>query len=295
MSCLTIAASELGTFFDPQDREMIDVLVDLWDGKKRRFVKATVGGGEVVATNPWLNLIACTTPAWIGEHISSHFTGGGFSSRSIFVFADSKRRLVPYPFLEMGGEEPKLRADLLSDLQGIASLFGEFKLTPAAIELGKAYYKRNYEAPPAALANDQLVGYLARKQTHLHKLAMVLAVAEGDDLIIEERHIKSAEDTLGMIEVEMPRIFAAGKKEPIAALAEAILQKMYELKICQRNELFRHFYKTMSYGTFDEAITHLLNTEFIVAVVQDTKTMLVINPEKADQKKLRLVVGNEGG
>lgn len=33
MSCITIAASELGTFLDPHDREMIDVMVSLWDGR----------------------------------------------------------------------------------------------------------------------------------------------------------------------------------------------------------------------------------------------------------------------
>ena len=34
MSALTIEASELGTFLDPQNREMIDVLCRLWDGSE---------------------------------------------------------------------------------------------------------------------------------------------------------------------------------------------------------------------------------------------------------------------
>lgn len=292
MSCLTIAASELGTFFNPQDRELVDVLVHLWDGKRGRFVKTTIGRGERVATNPWLNLIACTTPAWISEHISGHFTGGGFSSRSIFVFAESKRRLVPYPFLEMGGSEREIRDNLLSDLKRIAELHGEYRLTPAALELGKTLYEENYRSPPAALANDQLIGYLARKQTHLHKLAMVLAASESDEMLIEESHLRGAEAALVMAEADMPRVFAAGKKEPVVEIADALLRVIWDKKKVQRGDLFRMFYRQISYATYDEAITQLLNAGFVSIFIHDTIAWLEVNPEIAGAVEARLVASH---
>ena len=289
MSCLTIAASELGTFFNPQDREMVDVLVHLWDGRRGRFTKTTIGRGTKVATNPWLNLIACTTPTWIAEHLSAHFTGGGFSSRSIFVFADTKRRLVAYPHLEMGAREEKLRADLLYDLQGMASLYGGFTLTKDAIEYGTALYERYYEAPPAALTTEQLMGYIARKQTHLHKLAMVLSAAESDTMFIERRHLEQAEEALIQIELDMPRVFKSGTVEPISGLQDAVLHCIFEAKQVRRDALFRKFYSSVGWETYNAAVDACLNAGYAIIRQKGTDTWLEINEAVVNEVRLRLL------
>lgn len=289
MSCLTIAASELGTFFNPDDREMIDVLVHLWDGRRGRFEKTTLGRGTKVATNPWLNLIACTTPRWIAEHLSSHFTGGGFSSRSIFVFGDSKRRLVAYPQLEMGAREEQLRDDLLADLKGIASLYGGFKLTPDAYDFGKVLYEKYYESPPAALATEQLMGYIARKQTHVHKVAMVLSVAESDSMVIEREHLIRAEEALIQIECDMPRVFKQGKAEPISGLQEALLHVLREEKRTRKDTLFRRFYNIVGWESFQAAVVGLVRSGFAYERVQGADCWLELIEEVANKRELRLV------
>lgn len=291
MSCLTIAASELGTFFNPQDREMVDVLVDLWDGRRGRFERTTLSSGTKIARNPWLNLIACTTPRWISEHLSAHFTGGGFSSRSVFVYAETKRRLVAYPFLEMGDREVSLRADLLHDLKRVASLYGAFKLTDEALDFGKAIYEADYKKPPTALTNEQLLGYLARKQTHYHKLAMVLAAAESDSLVIERRHLESAVTSLESIEADMPKVFRQGKPEPISGLQGAVLAVISELKKVPRDELFRYFYHSVGIESFNAALTAVIAANYAVLRQEGTATFLEINPSISQEVRLRLVKG----
>jgi len=62
---LTLEASELGNLLDPEDRGFIDLLVHLWDGSDKPFRKLTKGAGNDTVQNPYINLIACTTPAWI--------------------------------------------------------------------------------------------------------------------------------------------------------------------------------------------------------------------------------------
>lgn len=289
MSCLTVAASELGTFFNPDDREMIDVLVHLWDGRRGRFEKTTVGRGTKIATNPWLNLIACTTPRWIAEHLSSHFTGGGFSSRSIFVFADAKRRLVAYPHLEMGLREQHLRDDLLADLQGIASLYGGFRLSEEAISYGKSLYEGYYQAPPAALATEQLMGYIARKQTHVHKLAMVLSAAESSDMLIERRHLEKADEALSQIEADMPRVFKTGHIEPIGGLQDAILDAIIEEKRVRKDTLFRRFYHSIGWETYEAAVIALIKSNYAVERFNMGNVWLEVNEEIANERMLRLV------
>jgi hypothetical protein len=87
MACLTIASDEFGMLLNPQDREMIDVLVHLWDGKKGVFKKVTKTSGCDDVQNPWVNIIACTTPAWISGNFPEYLIGGGFTSRCVFVYA----------------------------------------------------------------------------------------------------------------------------------------------------------------------------------------------------------------
>jgi len=55
MSCLTIASSEFGNLLNPQDRDMVDLLVSLWDGQKGTFSKGTKTSGDDVIENPWIN------------------------------------------------------------------------------------------------------------------------------------------------------------------------------------------------------------------------------------------------
>ena len=41
MSAMTLESSEFGNLLDPQDKEMIDLMVALWDGKQGGFEKST--------------------------------------------------------------------------------------------------------------------------------------------------------------------------------------------------------------------------------------------------------------
>jgi len=101
MSCLTLESSEFGNLLDPTDRQMVDLLVHLWDGKQGEFKKSTKNNGSDEVSNPWINIIACTTPSWIAGNFPEYMIGGGFTSRCVFVYADQKAKLVPYPKMEM--------------------------------------------------------------------------------------------------------------------------------------------------------------------------------------------------
>jgi len=186
MSAITIVSSEFGTFLNPNDREMVDVLVSLWDGQIGTWRKATKTQGDDAIENPWINIVACTTPAWIAGNFPEYMIGGGFTSRTVFVYGDTKRHLAAYPgdYLPEGHHERAER--LVHDLEIIATqIKGEYKLSPEAKEWGEAWYAAHFENPyPPHLDNERFGGYLARKQTHIHKLAMILAASESNELII---------------------------------------------------------------------------------------------------------------
>ena len=101
MSAMTLESSEFGNLLDPQDKGMIDLMVALWDGKQGGFEKSTKSSGNDVVENPWINLIACTTPSWINGNFPEYMIGGGFTSRTIFVYADQKAKFIAYPGLRL--------------------------------------------------------------------------------------------------------------------------------------------------------------------------------------------------
>lgn len=198
-SSICCIASELGTFVDPKDPKMFDVLVDLWDGSIRTWQHRTRHNQGTPIENPVINIAAGTTPAWLRNNLTTELLEGGFSSRTIYVWGSSKSRLVPYPALEVPDETfQRLLDHLTHDLAQIAQLEGQFTLTKEAIEWGSSWYRKHWETTPPS----DIASYWARAQTHLHKLAMVISAADAEapHLTITETHLRLAAHVL--LEVE---------------------------------------------------------------------------------------------
>ena len=278
MSAMTIVASELGTFLDPRNREMIDVLVALWDGKEGAWKKLTKMDGEELVINPWINLIGCTTPAWVAENFNAYFTGGGFASRSVLVFADEKYRLEPYPFLTMmeGSDEVKIR--LINDLTEISKMQGEYKLSKAAIDWGIEWYTEHYTKGHDHLEGEKFKGYLARKQTQIHKTGMVLAAAASDSLIITKDHLKEAYNQLTELETYMPKVFGLSNKEALVDVTEDVLTKLKQKggRLSKR-KLYREFHTTLMYETYDKVLASLVNSGRVNMGTEGNTMMLWID------------------
>lgn len=221
MSCVTIASSELGTFLNPQNKEMVDALVELWDGKAGAFKKATKSSGSDSIENPWINMIACTTPSWIADNFPDYMIGGGFTSRTVFLYADKKRKYVPYVDEAVPPEFLAMQDDLLHDLELISQMVGEYEIDDDAREWGRIWYMNHNTVEHNNLPSDQFGGYLARKQTHIHKLAMILAASESDHRLIERSHLERAAEMVDVLEADMPRVFdKIGRTQQTALISE---------------------------------------------------------------------------
>lgn len=209
MCAMTIESSELGNLLNPSDREMIDLLVTLWDSKTGALDKRTKGSGNDEVVNPWINMIACTTPAWIEGNFPEYVIGGGFTSRCLFVYAEKKEKLVAYPSQNIPPELATAKTMLLQDLEHIATtLAGPFELNNEAIVWGTKWYELHNSRPSDHLSDERFAGYLARKQTHMHKLAMVLSASRSDERIIRIEDLATAERMLFDLEKDMPKVFA---------------------------------------------------------------------------------------
>jgi hypothetical protein len=208
-SALTIQVGELGTFLTMQDDKLISFLIRMWEGQEDFFRHKTRTQGEVEVQNPWLNVIGATTPSWLRVNFPEHLIGGGLTSRIVFVYGDQKRQLVAYPDEVIRSTEyDLLEATLVEDLQDIAKIAGPYVLSPDARAWGHSWYASLYNgARPLHMASDRYSGYLARKQTHVHKLAIILAAARSDKKVIELDVLQEAEQLVCGIEVDMIKVF----------------------------------------------------------------------------------------
>lgn len=230
-SSMTINSSEFGNLLDPRNKELVDMLVHLWDGKP--FTKATKTSGTDEVVNPWINIIAATTPDWIAGSFPEYMVGGGFTSRCIFVFADSKAKYVPYPALAVPKGLDKLKADLVHDLEYIAvNLAGEYRLTDDAIKWGSEWYERHYTVDAKTLDPSRFGGYIARKQTQAHKIAMILAAAVRDELFITKDDLQTAVEMLTDLEPDMHHVF-----DKIGMTQEAVHSDRLTQLICKRGRI----------------------------------------------------------
>lgn len=225
-SALTLHSSELGNLINPEDREMVDLLVDLWDSRQIVFRKVTKTSGNDSIENPWINIIACTTPSWIAGYFPEYMISGGLTSRFIFVYADKKDKLSAYPYKTIPKGVEERRQALIEDLEYIGkTLIGSYRLEPEAEKWGEDWYAQHNKNPSFLLANDnKFGGYLARKQTHIHKLAMIIAASCRDDLVLTLEDMILAHRMVTDLETEMPMIFAKMGRTEESVQAERFIK-----------------------------------------------------------------------
>lgn len=268
MSALTVVVGELGTFLKPKDTDLIDNLVSMWDGRIGTHKHSTKTTGKNAVVNPWINVIGCTTPGWMRSNFPQYMIDGGLTSRTIFLFADRKRQLIAYPnrktqptaFLEM-------RQRLIEDLRKIADMKGPYQLSEAAYAWGEEWYQRHWTGRHRAVLSDRYQGYLARKQTHIHKLAIIFAASESDTLLITEDHLSRAERVVSGLEVDMQKIFDSIGLSDTGRLASEIVSTMQVYKELAYKDLLRMFMTRVDRKDLDAALENLKQVGTLESIV----------------------------
>jgi hypothetical protein len=240
MSALTLASSELGNLIAFDDKAAITMYIDLWDGRQS-LEKITKASGSDLVNAPWINMIACTTPHWIADNMPHAVVGGGFTSRCVFVYGEQKENYIAYPDEHVREGFDESRAALIADLVHMSEiLVGPYRITEEARAWGRAWYKEMWEAKEKVFVEDSLRGYLARKQTHMHKLAMVLSASRGDSMEIILEDLLIASQKLEETEADLPKVFARIGKSEASNQADRLLDLVKALGKVRYETGLRH-------------------------------------------------------
>ncbi len=259
-SSLTILSSEFANLVKVSREDMYAVLTDLFDGKLsgRGYDYSTRMHGTETVERPCINLLAATTPDWISSQPPEHLTGGGFSSRVVFIF-ENKRREAKMYYAEVDDKEiERLEAVLKNDLAHIAGLHGDFRHENTDLMADmEQWYQRTIKDADEAASSTQ--GYYNRRHVHVHKVAMLLSVARDDDLIIKREDFDAALAILKAAETNMPRAMATIGKNPLSRymldITDFIETKGTKVTF---NTIWRRFYNHLRKDELKEVITALV-------------------------------------
>lgn len=288
MSCLTVSVSELGTFLQPENKEYMDFLIGSWDGQRESFARRTLGKGEVKIVNPWLNLVACTTPSWLKERLPTAMISGGLVSRILFIYGDQKQQLVAYPGFE-GEQDVYLKEEkaLVHDLTQISKLAGPYSIASDAVIWGEQWYTTLHTTPiPRHLAGERFQGYLARKWTHVHKLAMVLAAAKRNELVITREDLQEAEAHVTALEPDMVYVFQSIGAAQEATVTNEVLNIIKHRGTIRYFELWNLCFNTLASRDFKDAVANAIEAGYVKREpVLGTKDWTLTYVGAKDEKK----------
>lgn len=252
ISATTIISGELMTFFASSAEKMVEFLTDIYDSPNV-FKHTTRGSGTAILRNAYVNFIAATTPSWIASYFDIAFIDQGFASRTLFVYETKPRFLNPEP--NITPEMWEMKDKLLEDLNHIASLSGEFVPTEAAREWFKDWYLNTW---PNEKLDYRLSSYHSRKPLMMRKLAMLLSLAECDDLEITVDYYLMAEGLLKSIEPSMSRTFSAVGKNKYASDLERIFNDIVLSDGISAELLRRQNYSALDRAAFEDNINNLV-------------------------------------
>lgn len=272
---ISFQISEFGTFFNPLDREMVNVLTELYDCKiDQAFTKRTKTQGSDTLMNPFVNIIAGTTPKWMNDNFRGQFGGWGLSSRCIFLHASEPSRMIAYPHKVWKDDFTPTMERFQHDLREIAALQGSYRITPEAEELGEAWYIEHSRRKVALDSHPNhdpwLSYYLARKWDHIHKLAIIISSSCSSTMRISADSLGRAIARCDEIEDELSQIFHSRDSSD----KESSLRMDVWNAVCLQT--FRHSLRLpehilqsivqrfMSYGKAKEFIDGRLATHYLV-------------------------------
>lgn len=267
---LTISSGEFESFLgDKRDNaRMLVILTDLFDCKKKPFKTRTRHSGSNEIPNPYLNLIAATTPESLANSLPSTAIGGGLTSRIIFIWAEGKRRKVDVP------EKPPaaIKDSLVKDLAVISRISGGYNFSTEGREWWRDFYARFDEADPKRICKDPAFrGWYSRKPLFVLKLATIFTASSNSDMVIAPSKLDLALSYITDAERAMTRTFSAVGRSNITADVDMVRNIIQSYKCISENALLQMVWRDVDSKKFDTVIHTIIRSGEVRRAYQGPK------------------------
>lgn len=169
-------------------------LCAFYDCPKMFRKKIKMENRTVEIPNSCMNVLAGSTFDFLKRLVNEDSVMGGLASRFIYVIC--KDRIVRQSRWDTAVQVDKRTRDLLvEDLHLINQLTGPFRPTPGFIARWEKF-QPEFDQYLIDLNSPRMESLMARKATNLMKICMLLSVAEGDTLELNEGHWEKASEII---------------------------------------------------------------------------------------------------
>ena len=169
-------------------RDMPVILTDLYDSPSHRSGGGSIslGGGEL--RNVYVTFLAATAPRWLATRANSDIIEGGFTSRTLFIHEETRKRKISWPQAGQVSDEDfiKERGDELNEIADRARRVGRVELKEEAIKLYSRWYDRRDEGETSFTRS-----FASREADHVLRIAGLLAINDAH-WVISDYHVKRA-------------------------------------------------------------------------------------------------------
>lgn len=261
-----IMASELSTFMgaNAMHSGLIASLTDLYDSEDR-WEYQTKASGKDYLNNVYLNMLGASTGKWLRAAIPVEAVGGGIMSRTIFVYADKPKRLIPFPEDEVPDNHDEIERRLLNDLIHISTLEGDFTFSENGKRFYGEWYKKNAED---VMKGGKYADFFSRWDIFILKVAMLLSISRKDELVITEKDLKASKALLDEIKDTMAPVLDTMIVEDGQMSVTKILDMLRRRKSMTRSQIFHYARNYASGESIRETLDTLQESGEITATVK---------------------------
>lgn len=194
--------------------DFIACLTDFYDCPSLWERATKKDGKRITLRNVCMNLLAGSTFDYLGKLVSDENIQGGFASRLMYVVqSDNVVREQKFGSGQ-DAETRKLRSvyreALIEDLIQIGKLTGPMTADPEFGQAWEAWYPE-HQKKVHAYKSEKLQSILARTNTNVLKVSMLLSASESNDRILKCKHFEKAVEMVESLNAKIPDIFLTAK------------------------------------------------------------------------------------
>lgn len=198
----------------------VQILTEIYNPQPT-FDAATISRGSVNLPYPYITLLGCMTPELTRSLINENALSGGFSRRTIYIFANRNSKPVPEPIITP--DQIEAEKSLIEHGRRIQALTGRFEFSDAGRKLYNTWYDQNFEELENATSAAQQ-NFLQSKSVQVIKVAMLSRLALSDQLILDEEEVQLAIALVTEAQKHIDTIFSGVGRNPHAATMSGIQQ-----------------------------------------------------------------------
>jgi len=243
------------------------------------LIDGTRTRGSVKLIEPGINWIAGTTDEWLIKSIPRDAIEGGFWARVLAV-RGNRNHAVRYPVVQYPDDYDEVRKHLVSRVEALTWLEGDYRLSPQAQRWHDAWYMERI-APTEKLYDAAF----NRGDEMVYKLALLLAIADwpgeftpeghcDHEAKIELRHVEEAVELWDSLLYDLPETIKVSSASPETHDMKIVLEHIDRAGTITRADLTR---RVSGYGLNKDRIDKALLTLFEQEAVREEKVATALN------------------